>query len=711
MAQSIEEKLEKIIEDEGINVVFGDGKRNTDVISQAIASALKTYRENRKKDSATPTPAEQAEIDATNELAETMEKNSKSIDAMADATKDLQQATEELKGSFGDTSLFSDAQIQRLMDSMLSAVFDTADTVLENTKQKLEWFEKLEDAGIRFTDGFDNSFTKFANKLQMSHDEFVNHLVSNSQQFTRMNAMGMQNMMRLMDASGNLVGKYGYDAESALQLTSYYSENIAKNLDEEEWRTRNISTEVEILAKNMKALSLATGKSVDMLLKEQEEKEKNLLMTKLARDPLMKQYMSLLENMGLGRDEILGLVTGVPNEKTALLHTTMGGQVAVPALAKIAQDIGEKRITDMPQILDMVRQVQNDPRVQNDVKSLDRMSRANAYIRGQTAPGDALNTVINLATFKLNEAIVGEGNEDETNINRLRQHQAAKNKLLNTHLDKMSLGLDDATWALNKFTKALEAAQSIADITPSWLYMFGSAMISAILTSGIGTMITTKITDKLLMGGWSSAMGFLRTKLISAAINVNTFGGTFKSLSMFGSKLALGLSALSVAAGGLVIFFEDKITKKLGEWFNFEEGSGWWKASKVLTNMVGGALIGFPLGGPLGALAGAIAGGAWGAYEAFFSDEAKAHKNSPQTNNIYGPASTNVYKTSSTSTIQNNTEQMVANNSELIKSVNGVKESVDNSNIKGIVAKDYNNKQLSASGNLYQSSLTNAYAT
>lgn len=694
--QIVTEKLNNIIDDAGIAIKFSDKERSTSVLVDAIRQAITSVRAKKSQEDA------KAKEDVA-QIAESTKKAEGSLQDLNDNFEGLQDTVEQLEEGEEKRFIATYAQWQRIGEAVADVALNIAEMSYDATKQKLSWLQELEKSGIRLAGGFDESFTQLANDAKMSHDAFVKMLTSNSKQITKMNALGSETMNSMMEASGNLVGKFGYSVDDASKIMLYYMDTIGSVNTAEQLRNRNITTEVENLGKQMKSLSLATGKSIEMLLQEQEQRRKNLLMEKIYRDPTMGQLLSTGINAGIDEDVLLAAITGRPNEKSSQMNITAGGRALNRALQQAAIAIRSGKM-GKDDIIPYLADIQKDSRIVNDVQQIEQMSYGKAGAINNTALGDNLFSLSQFMRAGLNVNAtnkVGSGSAEENAMNSLSNLDAAQNKLLNTHIDKMALSLETTTNALDIFSKALEKAQSIANMTPDWLYMLGAGIISSALTSNVGSLFVTKLADFFTRGGLKAGFNLVKSKLVTMSSGISKIGG---QLMGHGAKLGLGLSALSVAIGGAVVIFEDTFTNWLSKTFNWEKGGWQWKTSKILTNAVGGAIIGFPLGGPIGAIAGALAGAAWGTYEAFFSDEAKSYSNkTPTTYEQMYPAY-NKYNTVNNTQIKTTQEKQQANNEQTntyLKEIYEVNKKTANNT--STMPKDYENKRLSSTGTIVQS--------
>ena len=320
-------------------------------------------------------------------------------------------------------------------------------------------------------------------------------LVSNSKQVAKMNAMGSETMASMMQASGNLVGKFGYNAEEASKIMIHYMNTIGSVNTAEQLRNRNVTTEVEKLGKQMRYLSQVTGKSVDILLQEQEQRQKNLLMEKISRDPMMNAFMQMGTKAGISEDVMLAAITGRPNEASSQMNITAGGRALNRALQQIALGV-QSGTMDEAGMANTLAALQKDSRIVNDAQAVQRMSYGKAGALNDTALG---NNLMSLSQF-MRATINPSGNMGgEATLSGAAKLKAAWDDLKNTHLDKMGINFETLNNLMESFANILTTINEKLKNLPDWAYKtLAGAFVTLSTAAGMKLFGITKAMDLLL---------------------------------------------------------------------------------------------------------------------------------------------------------------------------------------------------------------------
>lgn len=717
----LKELLKK--EGDGLTVSFSSSARNTNVIKSAVAEALK---DGQSESASKPAQATQATQDLNKTNKELSNKAQQVINQNKEAEKNVKSLLghvnnlnnnlgnieDELENIRKENKLDS-SQIKRISDAIITATLDVGKKSLDATKDRLGWLEKLEKSGIRLAGGFENNFTTMSNLAKMSHDSFANMLTANSKQIANMNAMGQLQLQRFMHASGNLAGKFGYNTEEASKIMLHYVDTIAMTQSAEELRNRNISKEVEILGKNMKALSIATGKSVETLIKEQEQREKNLLMAKINRDPQMKAFLQLAESAGIDTDVVMAAITGRPNEKSAQMNITAGGRALNQALANIAQGIksGDPKMQDAYSMASYLASVQNDSRFRSDVNAIGTMNYGKAGALNQTAYGDVLTSLNNFGKFRFNlEAMrqVGSGSDDENVINALTNVKAEKDILNNIKNQKFSMNLDGATTLLNIFSGAVRKASDALNDVPKSLVWLTNIGMGAASMLGLDKVVIKMVGDfSLRWGKRFIANPMLALKLITTQHlipGIKMVGSTAKQLAthLLKSIAHLGvLKAGSLGLGSILFFMEDQLTR---QWAGSARDNPWGVlGSKMLFNAMAGGAIGGSIMGPKGALWGAAIGAGAGLIETVWDliVGSESDGNAKLNENDLYPANENTYNTTANTTHNTYYEQRQSRDNESVRlQREGLEYQKRTANNTDTLPADYQERRFNRSGEL-----------
>jgi hypothetical protein len=536
-------------------------------------------------------------------------------------------------------------------------------------------------------------------------------LVANSKQVAKMNALGSETMSSMMKASGDLVGKFGYNADEASKIMLHYMNTVDSATLAEQTRNGSLTKEVEALGKQMKSLSLATGKSVELLLQEQEQKRNNLLMEKIYRDPAMRELMQMGTAAGISDEVMLAAITGRPNDKSSRMNITEGGRTINRTLTQIAMGLRSGSMSKAD-IAPMLAAAQNDPRVLADVQALRRMSYGLAGAISSEAAGETIFEVSQFERNRINpnaSNMVGKGATEETAMNSLANVIAEKSKLINTHTDKLAISLKNAHEALDSMSSGIRSTTNFLNKwVPDWLYGFGVGVVmtgfqSKAFRGYLANVVLDKIwniflhpiqTTTKVFGfvsgkykGFKTATANFLTSFQKTNTSVKNFGKLFEKFNfsfssfknLFGKfslnfknlspKVLGGLKGLGVA---LFNILEEVGTSLLGK---KDKNSFGYKFGDTALKALSWGIQGFLLGGPYGALAGAIAGLGYGIWKNWFGSDDDESSESIDSGSY--PAQNNIYNTSNNTQINTTRESAQMRTNDLAKDVKKIANNSD----------------------------------
>lgn len=594
-------KMNDIIKDIIVNgsvavSLVGTGRDN-DVLTNSITRALKTYYDGIKSEEKAQTDKETKKVTTAinnqTKVAEDQVIEAKKTNESLDIIKDLEK---EKKG-------WNRAQYQRYAKILGEIAMNTGKKMYDETKLRFKWLRELESAGIRLSGGFDESFTKLANSTKLSHDSFIRMIQDNKKSFSSINALGKDAMERLMKASGDIAGKYGLSAEEAFKLTMFYSDQLNSRMSKEEIQNMKLDNGIDVLAKDMKALSLATGKTIEQIVEERKEREKTMLMAKINRDPKMAAILDIGQKMGLDEDVLLSAITGVPNEKSSLMYTSRGSAALFDGLKKMARSGAIKSTED---VVAAYSELQKNPAILEEIK--DTLSRDYAQIH--VLSGTEINTPrmqsIKLKDYNLNDYEVGKQSADEKALNAFTNTQSELNKISNTMNKKMAVPLETATTGLNLFNSALSKTnETLENISDGWVKAGYAAFYSSpTLRKSVSNWVMD-LPNSLFGNKYKEdKKPSLLNRLFGSK---NNDGGSSNGLKL--GSMVKWLSA--IAAGALLLLKSEDIANLFVDKNKNQD-------LHILTDSTlragGGALIGSPLG-KTGALVGATTGFGWGFVE------------------------------------------------------------------------------------------------
>lgn len=577
---------------------------NTKNIETAIEKIAKNENKEQEKNE-----------QSTEKNNKEMKKMSKTLDMIlkeykgeSDRRKELDEKLEkEYKDKkIKDEEDKNNARIARMAKAGVKILNNIGTAFFKNTTKRLDWLADLETAGYRFADGIDNSLHNMAQVAGMSHDNLANMILTNSKEFTRLNSMGKNQMDRMLNASGNMIGKFGYNAETASNVMMHYMKTIALTGSEEQLRNKNVTREVEHLGKELKKLSLATGKSVEQLIKEREERERNLFSNRMQRDPKMQQFYDTAKNAGLSDAVIQAIVTGVHNDESALFTSTETGRMIFNQLRENLKS-GK---TDTDSTLATLSSIRNSNTAKAEIGQLMNQDYALTAALSNEPIGAAYNSLFTFGEHKTNDAAakdVGKGNADEKTVNEYAKLRANVERMKNQHNENLTLSTQTASKALVWLS---EAALTATDVLNS---KFGTALSVGIagLGGGIGTSLAMGILGKT--AGWLKGA-------VGAAKGAGAASGVGKALA---ASSKLGMAGLGVGGGLAIGIGGRELSHKV-----FGKNTTAARVGGALSGAAGGALAGAAIGSvvpvigtAIGATIGAIGGMVLGQMK---KDEAKS---------------------------------------------------------------------------------------
>lgn len=198
-------------------------------------------------------------------------------------------------------------------------------------------FRDIESSGVHVKEGF-NSLFDVAKSTGMATAELANHLKANAPLFAKLNN-SLGDGVKIFKKSMEGISKE-YNLTRAEEVAAFAStmENLTpsqlKQMSEQELTKR-----VDETARQMKLLSLATGKTVEQLKEEQELKAKSLRVDAWKRNNQTQAQM--LSQLGLDSDQMIDYLLSGGSRITPEIAMQMAGdqfaQVALPEVMRMLQ--------------------------------------------------------------------------------------------------------------------------------------------------------------------------------------------------------------------------------------------------------------------------------------------------------------------------------------------------------------------------------------
>ena len=198
-------------------------------------------------------------------------------------------------------------------------------------------FRDIESSGVHVKEGF-NSLFDVAKSTGMATAELANHLKANAPLFAKLNN-SLGDGVKIFKKSMEGISKE-YNLTRAEEVAAFAStmENLTpsqlKQMSEEELTKR-----VDETARQMKLLSLATGKTIEQIKEEQELKAKSLRVDAWKRNNQTQAQM--LSQLGLDSDQMIDYLLSGGSRITPEIAMQMAGdqfaQVALPEVMRMLQ--------------------------------------------------------------------------------------------------------------------------------------------------------------------------------------------------------------------------------------------------------------------------------------------------------------------------------------------------------------------------------------
>lgn len=454
----------------------------------------------------------------------------------------------------------------------------------ESTVDVVNTFRDIESSGVMVKSGFD-SLWESANLAGVQLNDFGKYLGKISPTIAKLNA-NMQDGVKLFGESMNKISDaYGLTHDEQVAAFESTMEKLMpsqiRQMKEEELAQR-----VDETARNMKLLSLATGKSVENIKAENDAKSKTLRRQAYARsNPNADMFFKALN---LSDEEVDYLLSGgvaiTPDIVMKMANDQFYGAV-MPELMRLSQSGG---INDFGTIQSVMKKY----------APLAQARESDVMKSGMNTALYSASTMSKLFETGVYSSFAGQGAQNlvgaptfeefqklqDINNNVLQAAQKANedhNKYVNDKLDAISgntesmaallktYGLSqkalDLGWdTLNRLTKGTWIEGMPTQLLAGGISLFGpqiaTGMASAITTgilSGFGSLLSPLIT---LVGGIAAKIGVGPSILGKAA---SAAGIVMKSLGV-GTLLASATEGGNILGDLLIDMFPNEMKKTGG---------------------------------------------------------------------------------------------------------------------------------------------------
>lgn len=265
-----------------------------------------------------------------------IEENNKSLKRLQDANEENNKEMRELNKTI-KTDKKDDKEYKQYLIRALSVALKVADKHFENAVKMGNTYVDIESSGVFLKNGF-NELGDTANKLGMTYDDLASHLKKTSPLIARLNGTMGNGLKSFESAVGNIDDRLNLTNKERVSIF----ENVLNNLSPDQlmrMSQEQLNFEVNKTAKEMKMLSMATGKSVELINQENAQKARTLRENVWKRTH--KQAYSVLQSLGITEDsELMDYIMSGGGKMTAGILTKMQNdpfmQRMLPMLARSA---------------------------------------------------------------------------------------------------------------------------------------------------------------------------------------------------------------------------------------------------------------------------------------------------------------------------------------------------------------------------------------
>jgi len=639
--EQVTDELLKCIHQNSVAVRISDtqsSKYLTTAISDAIIEAKAKYKatragqnenvalQNNTNSTEEQTRALRAATETNRQLIDALEHGESVTTRVGETLDSAQDAISQTTESIEENNEIIKTASLKIVTAIGTAIKAIAARTIDETAKRLEWVQQLNDAGVKLRGGFDETFTDLSNLSKRSHEEFANLLTSNSNTIARLNTMGLRGEREIANMSQAIVGNYGYTVKTSDSIIKYMLDSRLKYLTEEELHSMNLSSEMDLLAKNLRQSSAAFGKNTEQVIAETKAREDDY-----TDRMLQAKYGDAYRNMklsGVPQELIRMFLTNIPNaDAMRLLATSSGFQrmynlmnsnrnsllnssTSLQAWNKIMSDkMLSKLINDSKNgnNLQFATLAANSPQVRslNALSLLQRpdMVSANALSDNETPEINAINSLTDLKTSinKLNNTI---NNKLSSNLDTIAKGMEILTGTING--TNYMLGLVNPTLAKFVYGTA-EAVGGVAmDVMGSMLQVaFLSRAVPYVRRYGYmrGLPLAMRSTGRHVLRG-ATSVARQTPGLVSRGANWYLHGASKAAkFTRYGGGIISGL--------GMGLNWYDSYQEgKAGENGVWDTLGG--ATSGALSGAMAGATLGsiFPvIGTTIGAIGGAIVGG------------------------------------------------------------------------------------------------------
>lgn len=225
-----------------------------------------------------------------------IEKNERktSFEKIVSAVNNINNAIKEDKDNKKKDKTKEDAGNKAIGAKIVQGIVESFATSFQKNMERMGFLRDLESAGVSVTQGFD-SLRKASEELARPQEQLVKLYTKNSQTIQRLNASFGDGVNFFNQTLGDISGKFNTTRQEEEAILSEYIETRTKYANLEQLDRDRLRKETELYTKNLKQLSMATGKSIELILQENKLKEDEFAVQALRNaNPAMEMLEKLL---------------------------------------------------------------------------------------------------------------------------------------------------------------------------------------------------------------------------------------------------------------------------------------------------------------------------------------------------------------------------------------------------------------------------------
>lgn len=472
--------------------------------------------------------------------------------------------------------------------------------VLEEASNR---YSDLSAAGIRLTQGFDETAWKLSNDVGMKIDDFLKVLTDHNKY---VNSLTLGNKLGGEDtiAQGlkNIIGLQGTTKAQAESILKHFNETMLDGQDLRNMTSEEYTRQLTNTTKHLQALSKATGLSVQQIIEKNRLDEQDIVMRRLQQND--EKAFTMLKTSGMSSEMMQYVMLGTISKKV------VEAMAVNPELARLLED--SRRAYASSGALGLEKLATNAN--YNIQKATPEQLQLLSYTSADSPLRGMLDSRI-LEFFNSYGAKGGITSAEEQNTKNYQKALEAQREIdraYNDYLKMTTLKIDDMGKVADKIKWSMEkirvvtstlADNEFANTVGPWvgpaLNAGGEVVGSVLLYKTMKQMLGQKATEEAIKRGpkfWTKG------KIAGGAAGAGLVGAAYEGYNQYQRLEELD----KLRKQGLMsdLQYKDERNKGIGS----TVGTGLGAAGGAAL----GAAIGTALFPGLGTAAGALVGGAFG---------------------------------------------------------------------------------------------------